>query len=160
MSAQVFPGRYTVPADGDDVTVFLIGMRINKLWQVRRWAKVAAAMPRMLGHLAQHPEAGMLGFQSWFGRTTALVSYWKSPEHLRAFAADPKAPHAAPWRAFMKEIGASGDVGVWHETYVVRAADRECIYANMPVFGLAAAAGHVKVGAGRNTARQRLGSAG
>ncbi|WP_026556726.1 DUF4188 domain-containing protein [Arthrobacter sp. 35W] len=160
MAKEVFNGRYTVPADGADVTVFLIGMRINKPWQIRRWAKVAGAMPRMLRHLGGHPEAGMLGFHNWFGRTTVLLSYWKSPEHLRAFAADPNAPHAAPWRAFMKEVGASGDVGVWHETYVVRAGDRECIYANMPLFGLAAATSHVKVGEGRNTARQRLRSEG
>ena len=30
------------------------------------------------------------------------------------------------------------------------------MYSDMPVFGLAAATGHVPVGAGLNTARQRL----
>ncbi|MDQ2743883.1 MAG: DUF4188 domain-containing protein [Chloroflexota bacterium] len=32
-------------------------MRINKPWQLKKWVRVAAAMPRMLGHLAQHPDA-------------------------------------------------------------------------------------------------------
>lgn len=158
MAAEVFPGRFTVPAEVGEVTVFLIGMRINKPWQLRRWFKVAGAMPAMLRHLAAHPDAGMLGFHSWFGRTTVLVSYWKSPAHLRSFAADPQAPHAAAWRAFMKEIGGSGDVGIWHETYQVAAQNRECIYANMPLFGLAAATRHVPVSAGTHTARQRMGS--
>ncbi len=153
MAAEIFPGRFTVPADVEEVTVFLIGMRINKPWQVRRWFKVAMAMPAMLRHLATHPDAGMLGFHSWFGRTTMILSYWKSPAHLRSFAA---APHAAAWRAFMKEVGSSGDVGIWHETYQVAAQNRECIYANMPLFGLAGATRHVPVGAGSNTAKQRM----
>jgi hypothetical protein len=33
---------------------------------------------------------------------------------------------------------------------------RESVYSDMPVFGLAAATGHVPVEAGLNTARQRL----
>jgi len=28
-------------------------------------------------------------------------------------------------------------VGIWHETYKVRAGEYECIYNNMPRFGLA-----------------------
>lgn len=56
-------------------------------------------MPRMLRHLAGNPEAGMLGFDQWLGRTTILVSYWESLDHLRRFAADRAAPHLGPWVA-------------------------------------------------------------
>jgi hypothetical protein len=58
--------------------VFLIGMRFNQLWRVRSWLPVAGAMPRMLKHLMSEPEYGLLGFQNWFGRTTIMVSYWRS----------------------------------------------------------------------------------
>lgn len=163
MSSTVFPGRYTASLTDEDgsgrgeVTVFLIGMRANRWWRMGRVARVAAAMPKMLAHLARTPEAGMLGFHSWFGRTTILLSYWESPEHLNRFAADRDAPHLEPWRRFMKELAGSGDVGVWHETYRVHPGDFETVYSDMPRFGLAGATHHLRVGRGTGTARERIG---
>ena len=157
MSEKVFPGRYTAAVDRSDITVFVIGMRANKWWQLGRVQRVARQMPKMLRHLAEHPEAGMLGCESWLGRTTILLSYWESPEHLQRFAADRDAPHLQPSRDFMRTLLGSGSVGVWHETYQVPAGEMEAVYADMPLFGLAAATAHEPVGAGRNTARQRLG---
>ena len=155
MSEQVHTGRFTA-APGGPVTVFLIGMRANRWLKFGKVAQVAVAMPRMLAYLAKTPEAGLLGYQQWFGRTTIMVTYWKSPEHLQRFAADRSAPHLEPWRRFMRESAGTGDVGVWHETYETIPGGRESMYSDMPVFGLAAATGHVPVGAGLNTARQRL----
>jgi hypothetical protein len=56
----VHRGRYTADIDGDFV-VFLIGMRFNRPWRVRKWWPVATAMPKMLRALDQHPELGCLG---------------------------------------------------------------------------------------------------
>ncbi len=50
-------------------------------------------------------------------------------------------------------------VGIWHETYVVRAGDYECLYGNMPRFGLAKAGEHVPVASKGETAAARLGAA-
>jgi len=36
-------------------------------------------------------------------------------------------------------LGGNGAVGIFHETYVVKQGTYECVYANMPAFGLAAA---------------------
>ena len=102
----------------------------------------------------------MLGFHQWLGRTTVLVSYWESPEHLMRFASDREAPHLEPWRKFMKAVAGKGDVGVWHETYQVPASGIETVYNGMPRFGLARATGHTPVGPGTATARQRLRAAG
>jgi len=63
---EVRPGRYTADIDGDFV-VFLIGTRVNRPMRIRKWWPVAAAMPKMLKVLSQHPELGCLGFQKWFG---------------------------------------------------------------------------------------------
>ncbi len=156
MVGRVQPGRFTAAPEQEQITVFLIGMRANRWWKLPRVLRVVGAMPKMLAHLARDPSAGMLGYEQWFGRTTALVSYWRSPEHLQAFAADRDAPHLAPWREFTRSVAGSGDVGVWHETYEVAVRDSEAIYADMPVFGLARATHHVPVGAGAMTARQRL----
>jgi hypothetical protein len=157
MVREVFPGRFTARPRRESVTVFLIGMRANRWWQVRRIARVAREMPRMLVHLSHDPEAGMLGFHNWFGRTTLLLSYWESPEHLQRFAADPAAPHLAAWRDFARRQTGTGSIGVWHETYQVPVSELEAVYVDMPAFGLAAATGHHPVGAGEHTARQRLG---
>jgi hypothetical protein len=110
----------------------------------------------MLRYLEQNPEAGLLAHRVWFGRTTILVSYWRSPEHLQQFAANPDAPHLQPWRDFTRVVGNDGAVGIWHETYQVQPGNAEGVYVNMPVFGLAEALGHEPVGAGSRTARQRL----
>lgn len=152
---DIHPGRYTARLDGEDIAVFLIGMRINRLHKVTSWLPAFAAMPRMFKHLAENPEAGMLGSHSWLGRTTILLSYWRSAEHVNRFASDPDAPHAAVWRRFNKRVAGSGDVGIWHETYTVHAGDYETIYAGMPSFGLARATNHIPVTAGLRTAKQR-----
>ncbi|MFC0358225.1 MULTISPECIES: DUF4188 domain-containing protein [Kytococcus] len=147
--------RYTASPEGE-VTVFLIGMRVNSPLQVRRWGPVVMAMPRMLRYLSSTPEAGMLGHHQWFGRTTILLSYWRSPEHLQRFAADAEGPHLEPWRRF-RALAQDGDVGVWHETYVAGPGSREAVYANMGEgFGLAGALGAVQMGAGLQTHAQRL----
>ena len=72
MSEQVRAGRFTANPEAGPVTVFLIGMRANRWWKIGKLARVGAAMPRMLAHLAKTPEAGLLGYQQWFGRTTIM----------------------------------------------------------------------------------------
>ena len=127
--------RMTASLDGEFV-VFLIGMRINKLWKVHRWYPLTHAMPRMLAELEAHPEMGMLGGEMWFGRTTILVQYWRSLEHLFAYATNREATHLPAWKAFNQSAASSGDVGVWHETYSVSPGKYENVYVNMPPFGL------------------------
>lgn len=155
--AEVFPGRYTAQSDGDFV-VFLIGMRFNKPWLVHRWWAVAMAMPRMLRVLDEHPELGCLAYQQWVGRTTVLLQYWRDFACLDRFARDKDLPHLEPWRRFNRAIRDSADVGIWHETYQVRAGEYEAIYANMPKFGLAAATAHVPVSRKGQAAATRIGA--
>lgn len=151
-------GRFTADIDGDFV-VFIIGMRVNKPLKVRKWWPVAVAMPRMLRFLDRHPDLGCLGYQQWLGRSPVIISYWRSFEHLNRFARDKRLPHLQPWREFNRAVRDSGDVGIWHETYQVRAGQYEAIYGNMPVFGLAAAARHVPVGRKAQSAAARIGAA-
>ncbi len=152
---EVQRGRFTADIDGDFV-VFLIGMRFNHPLRIRKWWPVATAMPKMLKVLSQHPELGCLGFQQWFGWTTILVQYWRDFDSLDRFAKDRDLPHLEPWRRFNRAVRASGDVGIWHETFkVARVRGR---YGNMPVFGLAAAARHLPTAQKANTAAARIGA--
>jgi Domain of unknown function (DUF4188) len=132
--------RLTSTSD-EPVVVFLIGMRFNRWWKVWQWFRTASAMPRMLRELSQHPELGMLGSEAWFGRTTIMITYWKSMEHLFGYAKLRNAEHLPAWRAFNKHIGTNGDVGIWHETYVVQPGAHESVYVNMPAFGLGKVSG-------------------
>ena len=148
--APVQKGRFTadVSSLGDEVVVFLIGMRINKPWKVRAWWPVFVAMPKMLKYLDQHPDKGLLGYEQAFFPAPMIVQYWRSFEDLARFARDRDDPHLEPWRQFNRRIGGSGDVGIWHETYRVRTASLETVYGNMPPHGLAAATAAVPVTAG------------
>jgi Domain of unknown function (DUF4188) len=152
----VLPERMTAEIDGDFV-VFLIGMRVNKWWLVPKWWPVFQAMGPMLRALAKDPELGLLGYHlSMRPRGPLLVQYWRSFEQLDKFSRDKEQPHLEAWRAFNRRIGKSGQVGIWHETYQVRAGAYESVYANMPRFGLAAAGRHVPVGRRGERAAQRL----
>ncbi|MEM9610739.1 MAG: DUF4188 domain-containing protein [Actinomycetota bacterium] len=136
---KLHEGRWSGEID-DDFVVFLIGMRINRPWRVDRWLPVARAMGPMQAELAQRPELGCLHTENWFGRTTLALQYWRDAEALNAYAKGDL--HLPAWRRFNRAIKDSGDVGIWHETYQVRAGAYETIYGNMPRFGLAAAAAH------------------
>jgi Domain of unknown function (DUF4188) len=46
------------------------------------------------------------------------------------------AEHLPAWREFNRRVGNNGDVGIWHETYIVKRGNYENVYSNMPAFGL------------------------
>ncbi len=155
--SDVFKGRFTAQTD-EPFVVFLIGMRINRFRAVRRWWPVASAMQPMLNTLYAHPDKGFLGghmFLAWRGVT--MVQYWRSFEDLERFARQPSDPHLAAWKHFNRAIGADGSAGIWHETYLVPAGRYECVYGNMPRYGLAGAMTHAPATGRGETARRRLG---
>jgi hypothetical protein len=156
--AQIIDRRVTAEIDGDFV-VFLIGMRINKLWKVWKWLPVLIAMPRMLRELAANPESGFLGAGQYVGspRRPMLVQYWRSFEHLERYARNRDATHWPAWVAFNKRIGSNRDVGIWHETYLIGAGRYECVYNNMPPLGLGKATSLVPAAGRKATAASRAG---
>jgi hypothetical protein len=139
-----------------EFVVFLIGMRVNRWWKVHQWLRVALAMPRMVAELARNPDLGFLGAESFFGRTTLMVSYWRSIGHLMSYAKSRTAEHLPAWRTFNRLVGTNGDVGIWHETYRVRPGDYESVYVNMMPFGLGKAGALVDAYGPRENAEGRL----
>lgn len=154
MGKKIFLGRYTVAGDSD-LVVFIIGMRVNKLRAVNKWWPVFKAMPLMLRELYSNPELGLMSMESYYGlRSVLMVQYWRSPEQLLSYAKGET--HLPAWRDFNKKAKNNDAVGIYHETYIVQNGSYECIYGNMPVFGLAKALEHQPVSAAKNTARKRL----
>lgn len=150
-------GRYTVPP-GQQVVVFLIGVRINRLTAPRQWLPVVAAMPRMLTELGGRPEAGLLSARSFVsGRTVLVRQYWRSTEHLFAYAADPDSQHLPAWRAFNRAArSAAGAVGIFHETYAAGPGSMEAISVDMPANGVLEALGSERVTGNADRARDRI----
>ncbi len=152
---QIIQQRMTAETQ-DDFVVFLIGMRINKWWKIHKWLPVANAMSGMIRELYESPDTGLISHQQWFGRTTIMVQYWKSFEHLERYAKSRDSKHLPAWSKFNKQIGSNGDVGIWHETYLSKPGCFESVYNNMPEFGLAKAMNAVPAKGHLKTAKQRI----
>jgi hypothetical protein len=152
---DIIAERRTAQMDQDFV-VFLIGMRVNKPLKVHRWLPVATAMSRMLRELEQLPAAGLLNYESWFGRTSIMVQYWRSFEALEQYAKQADFEHRPAWAEFNRKVSSNGDVGIWHETYTVSPGQFEVIYNNMPSFGLAKATTSIPATGARENAKKRL----
>jgi len=149
--------RITAKIDGDFV-VFIIGGRLNHWWQIFKHLWFVRAMPAMLAELEKRPESGFLGAQPiGFG---VIVQYWRSPEQLIAYAHARDAQHYPNWVRFNQRVGKSGDLGIWHETFLVRAGEYECIYSNMPLYGLGKVAKRLEAEGDLATAAGRLGRPG
>ena len=151
--AKVIAERMAAEMDGEFV-VFLIGMRINKPWKVHKWVPVFRAMPKMLKELEKRPESGFLGHN---GLGPVIVQYWRSFEHLEAYARSKDMGHWPAWVDFNRRVGSSReDVGIWHETYIIRPGHYEAIYSGMPPYGLGKAGKLVPASGTRESAKSRL----
>ena len=151
--AEIKRGRWTAQIEGDFV-VFLIGARFDFFHLIRSFGDLGGrrGMGHMLDYLLQHPDNGLLGYE--MGLKT-IVQYWRSFDHLEAFAKNKDDPHLDAWRNYWRRVGKSDRTGIWHETYLVRAGEYEAVYGNMPPRGLGKAATLVPI-AGDSSARNRI----
>ena len=153
MAGAIVPQRMTAEIEGDFV-VFLIGMRINKPWKMTSWWPVFRAMRPMLRELDANPDLGCLGYT--FG-WPVIVQYWRSFDQLERYAKARDHLHLPAWQHFNNIVSQRRDVvGIWHETYGVRAGSYETVYSGMPPFGLGKAGRLVAASGARETARQRM----
>ena len=152
--ADIEQGRWTAEIEGDFV-VFIIGARVNSKWHAFRSIVDLGGrrgMNHMLKYLTERPEKGLLGYETM---GFVNVQYWRSFEHLEAFAKDTDDPHLGAWRNYWKRVGKDTRTGIWHETYLVRDGEYEAIYGNMPPHGLGKATSLLPVSEA-SSARQRL----
>ena len=131
VTKQVVRGRKMADIQGDFV-VFHIGARPNRAIDgFFKWT--GDAMDAMLKELEEHPELGCLGGERFFGTIGPMtVQYWKSIEHLNAYARNKNNQHASPWAKLMKKGRESPDYGFWHETFIVKAGQYESVFVNCP----------------------------
>ena len=128
--ADINQGRWTAEIEGDFV-VFIIGARLNSKWQpfeALRDLGGRKGMNHMLKYLTEHPEKGLLGYQT---TGSPNVQYWRSFEHLEAFAKDRT---IRTWRSGATTGSGSARTA---EPDLARdlprpAGEYEAIYGNMP----------------------------
>ena len=114
-------------------------------------------MPRMLIELGEQPELGLLHARTHFNFPGIMVvQYWRDFDALEAYAKARDHAHLPAWQAFNQAVSSNGDVGIWHETYVIGPGQYENIYNNMPPLGLGAVGTIVDAIGGRQAARQRV----
>lgn len=148
-------GRFTARMD-EGFVVFVMGVRVNRLRDVRGWAPALASLRQMLRELKSRKEVGFLGGRVCFGwREILLVQYWRSFEELERFARSPEEAHMPGWKRFNRRVRQRRCVGLWHEAYLVEPGCYEAVYADTPVTGLAGATEHIPAVGGRETARRR-----
>ena len=152
--------RVCAEIEGEFV-VFLIGIRVNRPWKLTTWLPIFAAMPKMLAELAAQPDLGLLHARSHLGFPNAMViQYWRSHAHLTAYAEARDRAHLPAWTAFNTRVGTSGDIGIWHETFLVGPGQAESIYVNMPPYGMGVAGTLHEAKGARATGRKRLAAGG
>ena len=87
------------------------------------------------------------------------MQYWRSTEHLYAYATHRDAHHLPAWRRFNAAAREHPNaVGIWHETFDVPAGHVETLYGNGAVIGLGAATGTIEATRRGRGARARLGT--
>ena len=158
--SEIRSERLTVQRE-EGFVVFLIGARVNHWWMLPVIWGVSVAFGRIMRELTEDPDSGLLSHESYSGRTTLSVQYWRSAEDLQRYAKSREREHAPAWRRWIERWGLGGAMGIWHETYVVEPGTYETIYHHMPAFGLGKvgplvpATGELKTAAKRLAARPK-----
>jgi len=154
LGKKIYNGRFVASTE-ESLVLFIIGMRINKLFSFTKWVPVFKAMGPMIKELYQNPEWGFRHTEFLFSwRGVILIQYWRSFEDLEAYAHGKT--HSAAWKSFNQKIKDDGSVGIYHETYIIEKGGSEAIYNNMPKFGLSKAFSHMRVAAKTESARSRI----
>lgn len=149
--------QFSNPPQG--TVLFLVGMRINKLWAIHKWLPVVIAMPKMIAEQMKNPEIGVIGTPRSFisGRLIQTQQYWRSYDLLEKYAADNNRNHFPAWKKFNKASRDNDAVGIYHETYIIKESSHENIFINLkkPIL-IGDAVGVSDVTSSRDSSRQRI----
>ncbi|KAL9618092.1 MAG: hypothetical protein Q9160_007162 [Pyrenula sp. 1 TL-2023] len=143
-------GRFSDKPSDEPITVFMLSARSNHPAGV--FAPGFAEMGKYMRKMDQELEAmdptvsGFLGKTLWTngtdrdgGNEVASISYWRSPEHIHAYAHGKT--HSEAWDWFNKEVLKKGInyIGISHDLFAVPKGHWENIYINMEPTSLGAA---------------------
>ena len=71
-------------------------------------------------------------FQGAANQGPLCIQYWRTPEDLNRYARSRINQHAGPWANLMKKGRETTAYGFYHEMFLVKGGQYECIYINCP----------------------------
>ncbi|OIN66613.1 transcriptional regulator [Exiguobacterium sp. KRL4] len=144
--------KRVIATPNEDVVVFIIGLRINRLRSVRKWWPTVQAMTPMIKECYEQ-QVGLLSHEMLVGwRSVTLIQYWRSSDALIAYSHGNR--HLTAWKKFNQSARASNAVGIFHETFEI--SNYETMYVNLPTRGLAKAVGESAIQKHQEQAKDRL----
>lgn len=147
-AADIRKGSMTDTMEGE-FCVFILGARSNMAMKLDLGFKtVGDRFDAIMKELERLPaDCGYLGGDHYIttnvqrGSNITAITYWRSYEHLMRYTHDRNLAHVAAMKAVVDTVYKSPQIGIWHETYVIKPGQHESIYMNCPPIGLGAAAG-------------------
>src|SRR4051812_32563869 len=126
----------SLPDSMDELCLIRLGIQARGLRALVYSARLARAIDRSAAE-AIAAGAGLLHSERFaIGRGHfGVLQYWRSFESLEAWSHRP--PHSEWWRGVVERMRTRGDVGVYHETFLVPRDAIEAIYLECTPTGLA-----------------------
>jgi hypothetical protein len=122
----------------EPMCLFLVGMQCRSWKSMWKIPFILIRMRKIYGELLSNKDSGFLWgkfFTSNRPKTTLLLSYWKSSEHIERFISDKKFSHHQATKDYYKRLGQDPNIGIWHETYEINPGQAETLYYGMNPFG-------------------------
>jgi hypothetical protein len=126
-----------LPEEVSELCLVRLGIQVKSLSALAFAFRLRSAIAANAGE-AIATGAGLLNSQSFaiainhFG----VLQYWRSFDELEAWSR--RAPHSEWWRSAVERMRTRQDLGVYHETFLVKAVEIESIYLDCRPTGLAA----------------------
>lgn len=145
-----------LPESVTELCLVRVGIQTKGLRGLLFARKIAKDIDRSAAEAVQSGTGLLLSERFLFGLGHfGVLQYWRSFDELEAWSHRP--PHSEWWRQAAERIRTRGDLGIYHEAYLVPRERVESIFLNCEPTGLAAfGATADPVGADTNS-RGRLG---
>lgn len=149
---------FTLPDSVSELCLVRLGIQVRGLRALFHAYRLAGAIDRAAGEAIRN-QTGLLHSERWIsGRSQfGVLQYWASFDALETWSHSP--PHSEWWRAALERMRTRGDLGIFHETYLVPRDQIESIYLGCQPVGLSTfGVPHEPMGT-MTTSRTRLGKA-
>lgn len=149
----------TLPDSLTELALLRLGLQARG-FAARRFARRLLAQVDAEARRPAAREAGLLSSESFtIGRGHyGVLQYWRGFDELEAWARRP--PHSEWWRVAVERMRTKGDLGVYHELFLVRRGDLEAISMDCRPAGVSSFGVRGEPVGAMTTSRGRLGRSG
>ncbi len=145
-----------LPDSVEELCLIRLGIQARRLAALPYVRRLARAIDQAAAE-AIASSGGLLHSERFLIRWNhfGVLQYWKDFDALEAWSH--RSPHSEWWRGLVDRARTKGDVGVYHETYLVPRRNIESIYLDCQAVGLSAFGTSADSVGALTTGRDRLG---